>query len=158
LGRLIEAAFLKERARRKSSSFLSLRYAEFLAKIKETEKAENLLNPVIRQNTDSTFLESAKYFYQREEIPAGEQIALKRLAETSASPRQAIAYYLQLAESFAENNKRDSAKDVLNELLRKFPANYGVIAESADFYYRLGFETEAAAGIVSRSRKSSPSV
>ncbi|HSK71855.1 MAG TPA: tetratricopeptide repeat protein [Pyrinomonadaceae bacterium] len=154
LGRFIEAAFFKERAWRKNPSLLSLGYAEFLAQIKETEKAENLLNQAIRQSSDSEFLEAARYFYQREGISTGEQAALKRLAEASASPRQSIAFYLQLAESFSENNKRDSAKAVLNQLVRKFPTNYGVITETADFYYRLGFETEAVKTLQSALPKS----
>lgn len=80
-----------------------------------------------------------------EEIESGEQFVLKRLAETTESPRQTIKYRLQLAESFSENKQRDSAKTILGELVRKFPTNYGVLTEASDFYWRLGFENESAA-------------
>lgn len=140
----IEQAFINEKIRRKDSSFLSLGYAEFLADAKQTAKAESILNQAIRQSSDSEFLEAANSFYQTEKIVTGEQTALKRLAEVSASPRRKIQFALQLAESFEETRNRAAAKNVLNELARKFPTNYGVLTETSDFYRRLGYENESA--------------
>ncbi|MBA2735784.1 MAG: tetratricopeptide repeat protein, partial [Pyrinomonadaceae bacterium] len=141
----INAAFLSERAKRKDASFLVLGYAEFLVKIKQTDKAEMVLSRAIRQSGSKEFLEAAKYFYQTEENKAGEQTVLKRLSEIAASPRQTISYKLQLAESFEENHDRDAAKAVLVQLVAKFPLNYGVLTEASDFYQRLGYENESAA-------------
>ncbi|HEX8636934.1 MAG TPA: hypothetical protein VF692_02640, partial [Pyrinomonadaceae bacterium] len=139
----IEQAFTNEKARRKDASFLSLGYAEFLADAKKTAKAESVLNQAIRQSFDSDFLEAAKSFYQTEKIADGEQIALRRLAEVSASPRQKIQFALQLAESFEETRDRAGAKNVLDELAGKFSTNYGVLIETSDFYRRLGYENES---------------
>ncbi|MDQ3130597.1 MAG: hypothetical protein M3Q99_07535, partial [Acidobacteriota bacterium] len=141
----IDAAFLNERVKRKDASFLVLGYAEFLVKIKQIDKAEMVLSRAIRQSGSKEFLEAAKYFYQTEENRAGEQTVLKRLSETAASPRQTISYKLQLAESFEENHDRDAAKAILNQLVAKFPLNYGVLTEASDFYQRLGYENESAA-------------
>lgn len=144
LVKIVDAAFLNEQGKNKDGGRLVLGYAEFLAKIKRTERAGTILNQAIGQSGNREFLEAAKEFYQTEENSAGEQTVLRRLAETAKTPRQAIAYRLQLAESFEENRQRDQAKIVLNELVRKFPLNYGVLTEASDFYRRLGFETESA--------------
>ncbi len=143
LENVIEKAFSAESKRRKDSSFLSLGYAEFLTKTKRNDKAEDVLNRAIGRSADKEFLEAAKDFYQTENNNAGEQIALRRLAEKVKNPRQAIAYRLQLADSLAENQKRDSAKTILDALTRQFPINYGVLTETSDFYNRLGFENES---------------
>ena len=140
----INFTFESEKNRRKDASFLSLGYAEFLAKIKLTDKAEIVLNRAISQSRNHDFLEAARDFYQTNEIVSGEQIALKKLAETSINPRQKIQFQLQLAESFEETQKREKAKNILTNLIREFPSNYGVISETSDFYWRLGFENEAA--------------
>ncbi|HEX8566686.1 MAG TPA: tetratricopeptide repeat protein [Pyrinomonadaceae bacterium] len=141
----IDSAFEAEKSKRKDSGFLSLGYAGFLIKIKQSEKAVCLLNQAVQQSADKEFIEAAREFYQSENNFSGEQRALKRLAEIVSSPRQTILYRLQLAKSFEENRDRNSAKAVLAELVRKFPTNYGVLTESADFYYRLGFENESVA-------------
>ncbi len=145
LEQTVEAAFLTESRRRKDASYLSLGYAEFLAKIKETERAETVLNRAINQSKNREFLESARNFYQSENVKSGEQIALNRLAQTAESPRQAIQFRFQLAEIYEENKNRAAAKSVLSELVRKFPTNYGVLSEATDFYARLGFDDEAVA-------------
>ncbi|MGC2236889.1 MAG: tetratricopeptide repeat protein, partial [Pyrinomonadaceae bacterium] len=149
-----DSAFKSEKTRRKDASFLALGYAEFLTKIKRTEKAGSVLNQEIKQSRNIEFLEAAKDFYQSEDNETGEQIALKQLADVSSNPRHSIAFRLQLAESFEENNERDSAKTVLAEMVRKFPTNYGVLTESSDFYYRLGFESEAVNVLQSAISKS----
>ncbi len=145
LEQTVEAAFFTERRRRKDASYLSLGYAELLAKIKETERAETVLNRAISQSKDREFLESTRDFYQSENVKSGEQIALKRLAQTAENPRQSIQFRLQLAENYEENKNRAAAKTALAELVRNFPTNYGVLTEAADFYARLGFDDEAVA-------------
>lgn len=139
----VSFAFSREAAKRTDASFLTLGYAEFLIKTKQNDKAESVLNRAIERSADKDFLEAAKDFYQTENNIAGEQIALRRLADTVKNPRQTIAYRLQLADSLAENQKRDSAKAVLEKLVRQFPTNYGVLIETSDFYNRLGFENES---------------
>lgn len=140
----VAAAFSNESRKRKDSSFLSLGYAEFLFKTNREKQAETILNRAINQSSDSEFIESAQEFYQYENNKNGEQIALKRLAETEKSPRRKIGYQLQLAESFDEAQKRAEAKNVLDDLVQRFPTNYGVLTETSDFYKRLGYEIESA--------------
>lgn len=140
---VIAAAYSNEASCRKDSSFLALAYAEFLVKIKQTSKAEALLNQAINRSDNKDFLNAAHSFYQTESNLAGEQTALKRLAEISANPRQKIQFQLQLAASFEEDRKRDAAKNILENLILKFPTNYGVLTETVAFYKRLGFEADA---------------
>ncbi|MGI8787700.1 MAG: hypothetical protein ACR2HG_08080 [Pyrinomonadaceae bacterium] len=139
----IESAFETEKRKRKDSTFLSLGYAEFLVEIKEKAQAEKILNQAIAQSRNKEFLDAVKDFYDSEEMNSGEQVVLKRLAETTANSRQTIAYRLQLAQNFSENKERDSAKAVLAKLVENFPTNYGVLTESSNFYWRLGFENES---------------
>ncbi|MBC7798091.1 MAG: hypothetical protein H7Z37_14550, partial [Pyrinomonadaceae bacterium] len=126
--KMIQAAFADERAARYDASFLVLGYAEFLMRIKRGDEAAKLLNATITQSQNKRFLEAAKDFYETEKISSGEQIALKRLAETTSNPRQAIQYNLDLAENFEENQDRNAAKNVMAELVRKYPTNFGVLS------------------------------
>jgi tetratricopeptide (TPR) repeat protein len=142
-GQWVETAYSSRSGQSPNASFLALGYAEFLVEINQSAKAENVLNRAIAPSRDAEFLEAAKDFYASEEIKAGEQFALKRLAETSDSPRRKIAYHLQLAESFEQNGERDKAKSILTQLVKRFPTNFGVLTETSDFYWRLGFEKES---------------
>ena len=142
--RMIDAAYEAEKRRSEDSAFLSLGYAEFLVETKQAEKAGTILNRTILQSRDVEFLEAARDFYQTANDKTGEQIALKKLAVMTDSPRRKIRYNLQLAENYEENNERESAKNVLAELVGKFPANYGVLTETSNFYRRLGYEQESA--------------
>jgi hypothetical protein len=67
---------------------LILSYAEVLNRTNQTERGENLLNRQINVSRSLEFLESAREFYSAEENFQGEQTALRRLAEVTASPRQ----------------------------------------------------------------------
>jgi tetratricopeptide (TPR) repeat protein len=155
LERIVDDAFSKERAKRAEGAFLALGYAEFLFKIDRVSKAENVLRRAVRETRDRDFIEAAKDFCESEENAAGARLALGRLAELAESPRPKIAYRLQLAESYATDKNRRSARAVLSGLLREYPTNYGVLIESADIYDRLGFENDsvaALAGSLPRSR------
>lgn len=140
----VAAAFSNESKMRKDASGLSLGYAEFLYKINREKDAETILSRAVNVSSDSRFIESARRFYQYENNKTGERNALKRLAETETSLRKKIGYRLQLAGAFEDDRKRSEAKNVLDELVRKFPTNYGVIMETSDFYRRLGYEIESA--------------
>lgn len=143
LASVIDSSFQAEISRRQDASFLILAYTEVLSRTNQTERAENLLNRQIKASRSLEFLESAREFYATEDNFRGEQIALRRLAEVTASPRQKIQYNLKLIEIFRQNQDRDSAKSVLNKLTRQFPTNYGVLTEAAIIYRHLGFDEEA---------------
>ena len=142
---MVSDAYSSESSRRKDASFLTLGYAKFLAETVGIGRAEIVLNRAVSHNVNRTFLESARNFYQSDDDKSGERIVLKRLAETAISPRQSIAYRLQLAESYETDKQPDEAKTVLNRLVAKYPMNFGVLTESSNFYYRLGDENESAA-------------
>ena len=139
----INSAFALETAQRKNASFASLGYAEFLARIKQNDRSEAILNRAVAQSANADFLEAARNFYQSEDDQSGEQTVLKRLAETTKSPRRTIRFRLQLAASYEEGNKREAAKIVLANLVREFPKNYGVLTETSDVYWNAGFENES---------------
>ncbi len=139
----IEAAFAAEK-RGGNSDYLSLGYAEFLQETKRETQAEKVLNQEISNSRDEEFINEARGFYQTANSSTGEQFALSRLAQISPGSRRKISYNLQLAESFEDAGKRDAAKKILSKLVKNFPTNYGVITETANFYRRLGFETESA--------------
>ena len=143
LAKLIDSSFQTEILRRKDASFLILSYAEVLSRTNQTERGENLLNRQINAGRSLEFLESAREFYSAEDNFRGEQTALRRLAEVTASPRQKIQYNLKLVESFRQNRDRNAAKSALNNLTRKYPTNYGVLTEAAVIYRHLGFDEEA---------------
>lgn len=138
----INRTFAGEIARGKDD-FAALGYAEALAETKDAEKAALVLDRAVAASRDADFLEAAKSFYQIENDSAGEQAALKRLGETTANPRRTIRYRLQLAKSYEDANQPQQAKNTLSNLAAKFPANYGVLIETADVYRRLGYENEA---------------
>lgn len=141
--RLINEAFQTERKRRTDDSILVLAYADFLHEAKQKTQAEMILKQEISGSTNKEFLESAREFFSSNDNKTGEQIALRRLGQTASNPRGAISCKLQLADSFLEENRRDEAKNVVSELLAKFPANYGVLSESADIYWRINAREDA---------------
>lgn len=138
----IEAVF----ARRKPSTadYAAIGYADYLIKIKQTEKAEIVLNQAVGNSADTGFLKFAQNFYSWHEFDSGERLVLKKLSETEKTPRRKIGYALELAESFAAANERDAAKNALESLVRAFPTNYGVLSASAKILDENGFETDAA--------------
>ena len=141
---VIAQTFSREAERRTNADYLSLGYAQFLAENRQPDRAAEVLNRAVRRSADGEFLDAAQSFYQREENAAGEQFVLARLAATAKNPRQAISYQLRLADSYADGEQPDAAKNVLAKLVRKFPTNYGVLIETSDFYQRIGDENQSA--------------
>ncbi|MBX7170559.1 MAG: tetratricopeptide repeat protein [Pyrinomonadaceae bacterium] len=132
----INATFQKQ----PKSDWKTFYYAEILRDLDKKEQANRLLQQQIRQSKDTEFLESARDF--SDEI---EPIALNRLAEIASSPRKSISYNLRLADFYRENKQPNVAKQILTRLRQKFPTNYGVLTESADFYWSLGANEQAIA-------------
>ena len=121
-----------------SSNRKALHYAEILRDLEKTNLANRILSRQINLSKDVNFLESAQDFSTELE-----PIALKKLADISISPRKSIAYRLQLADFYRGNNQPNQAKQILVNLQRNFPTNYGVLTECADFYWSLGANAEA---------------
>ncbi|MCD9186510.1 MAG: tetratricopeptide repeat protein [Pyrinomonadaceae bacterium] len=146
--RQIEIAFANKKD--KNADYVSLGFAEYLFKTKNYGKGEDILSKAIGNSSDEVFLADVHDFYQSNEwesgkkFAPGKQSALKRLAETADVPRLKIKYSLELSESLQENNEREKAKNILQNLVRQFPTNYGVLAASSARLGELGFEKDAA--------------
>lgn len=115
------------------SDWKTFYYAEILRNLEKSEQANSVLSRQISRSNDAEFLESAEDFSD-----AIKPIALRRLTEISVRPRKSIAYHLQLASFYRENNQPQAAGKILANLRQKFPTNYGILSETADFYWSLG--------------------
>lgn len=145
---LINAAFIRERERRSSSSAshqdedsrdrFVLAYAEFLKDAGQKESASKLLVETVPRSNSTQFLVSAREIFERQKNYDAAQVALRRLITLSTAPRRNILYRLRLAELEANAGRIESAKLTLNQLLQTYPNNYGVLNETASFYWRLG--------------------
>ncbi len=140
---VINAEF--SRAVSAKNDYAALGEARFLTKIKQNDRAEKVLSRAVGQSRDQEFIEAALDFCQTETFSNGEQNALGRLSEISTSPRKKIQYALQTAESLQENRQPSAAKITIDNLVRKFPTNLGVLIESSNFYRRAGDENASAA-------------
>ncbi len=109
---------------------------------RKAEGAE-LLRREVESSRDPNFLERARGELSAIDDTAGERLALKKLTEVSPSPRSLISYRLQLAESYRAAGETAAAATVLAELRTRYPTNYGVLSEAANFYWRMGQRAEA---------------
>lgn len=138
----ISATYQKEIADRRDGSRLALGYAAFLQKTGKNDDADAVLIEAVSASRDAEFLTSAREFFSAAERRPGERFALRRLAEISDAPRRKIGYLFDIAESLFEDRDREGARKILRELNDKYPDNAGVIFETAEFYKRLGLETD----------------
>ncbi len=117
---------------------LVLGYAALLQAAGQQAEASALLRQEIAASHDSQFLERARAVFADAEDKPGERATLKRLTEIAPGPHSRISARLQLAESYAGTGEATAAMSVLSELLARYPTNYGVLSEAANFYWRLG--------------------
>jgi len=139
----IAAAFKRER--RNNTWELVWEYANFLDDAGHWAEASSLLRDELSRSDSPTFLNRARGLFETKEETVGQTMALNRLIATTNSQRLAITYRLQLAEVYSRKGQRAQAANVLHALVGKYPNNYGVLAESADFFWRLGHRSEAVA-------------
>lgn len=133
----IIAAFNQERRRNNNWEFI-WEYVDFLNDAKRWPVASALLRQEITRQDSPQFLRRARDLFAGKEEANGEIAALRRLIVVTSNARQAISYRLQLAETYQRLGQRNASAAALRELVKKFPTNYGVLSESADFYWRLG--------------------
>ncbi|HEX3230194.1 MAG TPA: tetratricopeptide repeat protein, partial [Pyrinomonadaceae bacterium] len=133
----IAFTFNQERRRNNSWEFI-WEYVDFLNDAKRWPAASALLRQEIARQDSPQFLRRARDLFADKKEASGEIAALRRLIAVTSNTRQAISYRLQLAETYQRLGQRNSAAAALGELINKFPTNYGVLSESADFYWRLG--------------------
>ncbi len=131
-------AFERERRGRADDSSLVFGYGELLKDAGQWDSAATLLKTEAARSESQTFLQRARGMFSDREDHAGEQLALRRLASVAKSQRLRISDALQLAESYEQNGDQRAAASTLEELVRTYPSNYGVLSEAADFHWRTG--------------------
>jgi predicted Zn-dependent protease len=142
---LINAAFRRELERRRaardaedSRDDFIFAYAEFLRDVGERASATLLLIEAVPQSRSVSFLTRARDLFESQKNTNAAELALRRLIALSDAPRRNILYRLRLAELQANAGRTDEAKQTLAELLKTYPNNYGVLNETASFYWRIG--------------------
>jgi tetratricopeptide (TPR) repeat protein len=140
----IAAAFLQERRRNKDESVV-LDYADFLDHAERWPEASRLLRDTVAHSDSPEFLRSARNLFANHSEVAGQVAALQRLLAQATAPRTEISYRLRLAEVYSKNNQPNQAAGVLRTLVQKYPTNYGVLTESAEFCWRLGRRSDSFA-------------
>ncbi|HWF88967.1 MAG TPA: tetratricopeptide repeat protein, partial [Pyrinomonadaceae bacterium] len=140
----IVAAFNRERRRNHDWGFV-WEFANFLNDAGRWPEAAHVLRDEVGRSDSAQFLTRARDWFENKEETDAQVIALNRLIATANNQRNAISYRLQLAELYSNKGQRAQAANVLHELVAKYPNNYGVLSESADFYWRLGLRSNATA-------------
>ena len=140
----IDAAFIQERRRNKDDWFV-LDYAEFLEDAQRWPEASRLLRNEVARSNSLNFLQGARHQFATHDEVAGQVATLQRLIATATARRSEISNHLRLAEVYSKNNQPNHAGGVLRTLVQKYPTNYGVLTESADFCWRLGLRANALA-------------
>jgi cellulose synthase operon protein C len=134
----LDQAFAVERQHSRNASQLVLAYARVLNEVERWETASALLRQEVARSDSKGFLDQALELFKEAEDAEGSHQTLRRLVAVAQSPRFAISYRLRLAESYQESGQRVAAAATLDELVHKFPTNYGVLSEAAGFYRRMG--------------------
>src|SRR6185437_11229238 len=140
----IVAAFNRERRRNHDWGFV-WEFANFLNDAGRWPEAAHVLRDEVGRSDSAQFLTRARDWFENKEETDAQVIALNRLIATANNQRNAISYRLQLAELYSNKGQRAQAANALHELVAKYPNNYGVLSESADFYWRLGLRSNATA-------------
>jgi len=139
----LSAAFQTELSRAKDRESLVLGYVALLDSLKKWDEAAVVLKREIARSRSQDFLDRARDLFNEHEDAEGELVALRRLVVAAKTVRFAISYQLQLAERAAASGQKDSAAAMLARLVNKYPTNYGVLSEAADFYWRIGKREDA---------------
>lgn len=130
---------------------LTFNFADALYQMKQQPEAVKLiLRQIEREKSKENLIEAKQFFRALDETEA-HQKSLARLIEISSNQRDAIAFRFQLADNFTENYEPEKAKQILTELVEKFPTNYGVLKETENFYWDLG-EREKSVAVLQAAR------
>ncbi|HJS22961.1 MAG TPA: tetratricopeptide repeat protein [Pyrinomonadaceae bacterium] len=140
----IVAAFKRERSRNDNWEFV-WEFSNYLNDAGRWPEASSLLLDEVSRSDSSAFLTRARDLFATKEETVRQVAALNRLIAITNNPRLSISYRLQLAEVYSRKGQRAQAANVLHALVGKYPNNYGVLSESADFFWRLGDRSKAVA-------------
>lgn len=132
----IVAAFNQEHSRTNNWEFI-WEYVDFLNDAKRWPEASTLLHEEVARQDSQEFLRRARDLFAENKETDGQVAALGRLVSVAPSQRLAISYRLQLAETYANVGQTNEAGIAVRGLVEKYPTNYGVLSEAANFYWRL---------------------
>jgi tetratricopeptide (TPR) repeat protein len=152
--RQLRAAFVRELGRTKDRESLTLGYVELLKSLDKWKEAATALRREVARSRSQDFLDSARDQFSENKDTAGELATLRRLVVAAKNMRSAISYQLQLAESATAKGRKDEASAMLASLIKKYPTNYGVLTETADFSWRMGRRDQAIRLLTHASQRS----
>jgi cellulose synthase operon protein C len=150
----LRAAFVRELGRTKDRESLTLGYVELLKSLDKWKEAATALRREVARSRSQDFLDSARDQFSENRDTAGELATLRRLVVAAKNMRSAISYQLQLAERAAAKGRKDEASAILASLIKKYPTNYGVLTETADFNWRMGRRDQAIRLLTQASQRS----
>jgi len=150
----LRAAFVRELGRTKDRESLTLGYVELLKSLDKWKEAAPALRREVGRSRSQGFLDRARDQFSENEDAAGELATLRRLVVAAKNMRFAISYQLQLAERSAAKGRKDEASAALASLIKKYPTNYGVLTETADFNWRMGRRDQAIRLLTQASQRS----
>jgi tetratricopeptide (TPR) repeat protein len=148
----IVAAFNEEHSRNNNWEFV-WQYVDFLNEAKRWPEASTLLHEEIARQDSQSFLRYARDLFAENKETSGQVAALRRLVSVAPSQRLAISYRLQLAETYANVGQTNEAGFAVRDLVQKYPTNYGVLSEAANFYWRLSQREDSLAVLRSGMQK-----
>ncbi len=131
-----------------------LGYAFLMNDLEQWPDAAPLLRQYVARSNWPAFLDNAQELFSDHKDTIGELATLRRLAVVAKTERQRISYQLQLADHAANKGQKDAAAAMLGQLLAKHPTNYGVLTESADFYWRIGKREQAMRVLANAAQRS----
>src|SRR5262245_36564035 len=141
--RALRAAFVRELGRTKDRESRPLGYVGLLKSLEKWKEAAPALRREVARSRSQDFLDRARDQFRENEDALGELATLRRLVVAAKNMRFAISYQLQLAERAAAKGRKDEASAMLASLIKKYPTNYGVLTETADFNWRMGKRDQA---------------
>ena len=150
----LRAAFRREMGRTKDRESLTLGYIELLGSLEKWNEAAPALRREVARSRSQDFLDRARDYFRDNKDTAGELATLRRLVVAAKNMRFAISYQLQLAEHAAGGGRKDAASAMIGRLVNKYPTNYGVLAEAADFNWRIGRRDNAINLLTKASQRS----
>lgn len=150
----IYSAFEITRPNARDPFRLTFNFADTLFQMNRQTEAVNLLLRHIKTEKSKENLLEAKQFFRDLGETEALRAALERLVQTAENPRDSIAFRLQLAENLRENYEPQKSSAVIADLVRRFPANYGVLKEAEQFYWDLG-QREKSVEVLQAARQRS---
>lgn len=154
LSKEIEKAFSLYSRQTKSPEKFVLGYIKVLEKVDEKEKAAQLLKRKIKETKSRDFLEQARYFFQEIGDQESEIKSIELQLKQVRSLHEDISYHIELIEVYRKKNEKEKITKALQNLLIKYPLNYGVINQAVNTYWNIGLTNQAITTLQQATKRS----